>query len=274
MPVPDLISDTADLGADHALLRDAVGKAGALALQFFRGPLDVREKSKGDPVSDADLAVDALLRDLLMKARPDYAWLSEESAASTNREDKRRIWIVDPIDGTRAFVKGEPDFTVCAALVQDGHPVLGVVFAPAHGLFFEAQLNCGARVNNTPIKVSTTQELEDCRMLAAKGMIAHASWQKPWPRMNIENRSSIAYRIALVARGEFDAAITLSPTNEWDLAAAQIILTEAGGGLVTHTGERPGYNKPSPKIRSMIATNLSLQPAIIGRTADVVLPKF
>ncbi len=272
MPVVDPITDRAELAVDHTLLLDAVAKAGALAMQFFRGPLDIREKSRGDPVSNADLAVDALLRDILTTARPDYGWLSEESAQSEGRIQCRRVWIVDPIDGTRAFVKGDADFTVCAALVQDGQPTLGVVFAPAHDFFFAAASGRGAHLNGQPIRVSQTCDLENARLLAAKGMITHDSWSNPWPKMHIENRSSIAYRIALVARGDFDAAITLSPTNEWDLAAAHVILTEAGGGLFTHTGQTPAYNKADPKIGSMVASAPGIAEAIIARTTNANWP--
>ncbi len=261
-----------DLASDLALLREAVAQGGAIAMEFFGGRFEVREKSKGDPVTEADLAVDARLQQILIGARPDDAWLSEESGESADRLNTRRLWIVDPIDGTKAFVKAEKDFTVCAALAIDGRSVLGAVFAPARDLMFTACLGQGAWLNGQKIKVSGATDLEGCRMLAPKGMLRHPSWVTPWPAMHVESRSSIAYRVALVARGEFDAAMTLSPTNEWDLAAADIILSEAGGQLTTHTGDAYQYNKPNPRIASMVASAPGLASSILARTSTITLP--
>ena len=140
-----------DLATDHALLLDAVREAGALALKYFRTDVESWDKSPDNPVSEADLAVDKLLRDKLMTARPGYGWLSEETADTPDRRTKSHVWIVDPIDGTRAFLRGTPQFAVSAALVVDEHPVSGAVFNPAQGEMFEAKKGGGARLNGAPI---------------------------------------------------------------------------------------------------------------------------
>ena len=144
-----------ELARDHALVIDAVREAGAMAMTYFGGDVESWEKAPGNPVSDADIAVDNLLADRLCRERPAYGWLSEETEDDPARLSTPLVWIVDPIDGTRAFLKGRPEFTVCAALVADGAPILGVVFNPATGDFFEALKGGGARHNGHQISVTT-----------------------------------------------------------------------------------------------------------------------
>ena len=210
---------------DLDLILAAAQEAGELALSAREGGLKIWSKDGGSPVTDADLAVDALLKTELMAARPDYGWLSEETADDPARLTTRRQFVVDPIDGTVAFMKGKPWFAVSIAVVENGQPIAGVVHAPALDETYSATLDGPPLLNGAPIVPSVTAELLGSAMLGDAKMFAHPAWREPWPDMRIEARNSIAYRMCLVASGAFDAAIALSPKSEWDLAAADLILS-------------------------------------------------
>lgn len=231
--------------------------AGTIALKFFTGQYRRWSKAGGSPVTEADLAVDAFLKDELCRARPDYGWLSEESLDDPMRLGARRVFIVDPIDGTVAFMKGRPHFTICAAVVEDGRPVSGVVFNPARDECFTAHIGQGAFLNGAPIQASGCTVIEDCKLLGNRALFAD------WPPMQIENFSSIAYRVALVAAGQFDAMVSLTSKRDWDLAAADIILHEAGGQIVDLDGRMPVYNGPEAVQGATVAAGPGLiQPLL------------
>lgn len=256
---------------DHRLLREAVRAGGELALARFHEGIDHWHKGDKTPVTQADLDVDALLKERLRAARPDYGWLSEESEDDTARLATERQWIVDPIDGTRAFVKGRPHFSVVGALVEQGRPVAAAIYNPATEEFFEAEAGRGAFLNGRPIHASTRADIEGCRMLGAVDMFRHPAWPRKWPAMEVEQRNSIAYRAALVAAGIFDAMLAMSHKHDWDLAAADLIVHEAGGQLGDHRGRQLVYNRPEPRHRSVLAAGAPLFDAIVARIGDIEL---
>ena len=238
--------------SDIDLLADAVRSAGKIALKFFSGQYRRWSKPGGSPVTEADLAIDAFLKEELRRARPDYGWLSEESLDDPARLQVRRVFIVDPIDGTAAFMKGRPHFTICAAVVVDNRPLAGVVFNPARDECFTAQAGQGAYLNGAPIHVGGRTEIEGCKLLGNRSLFAG------WPPMQIETFSSIAYRVALVASGQFDAMVSLTSKRDWDLAAADVILAEAGGRLVDWDGKPASYNSPAAIQGATIAAGPGL----------------
>ncbi|HEY6353302.1 MAG TPA: 3'(2'),5'-bisphosphate nucleotidase CysQ [Burkholderiaceae bacterium] len=260
-----------DLDADITLLNAAVREAGALALRYFRTALAVWQKAGGTPVSEADIAVDRHLRQRLCGERPDYGWLSEETEDDAARLERGRVWVVDPIDGTRAFLEGVPHFCHAAALVENGAPLASVLFNPAEDRFYEAVANRGARLNGAPIRVSDRQEITGCRMAAFGPMFKHPAWQQPWPEMAIIQRDSVAWRLALVASGDADAAMGLNTKNDWDLAAADLMVREAGGAVTTHDGKPLAFNNPVPQQPSFLAAGPSLHAALLARTVDIKL---
>jgi myo-inositol-1(or 4)-monophosphatase len=260
-----------DYSADLALAIDAATQAGALAMRFFGTSLDIREKSPGNPVSDADLAIDAFLRSYLNEARPDYGWLSEESVDDHSRFTAPLVWVVDPIDGTRAFIKAKPHFTICIGLLHMSQPVVGVVFNPATGEMYEAALGLGARLNGVAMKPSAIDQIEGCAMLGDVGMYKHPAWPKPWPEMDIVSRNSIAYRMCLVAAGQFDGAIALSAKSDWDVAAADVIVREAGGLATTHEGQSFAYDHQEPRQKSLVVAGKALHPLLIERVKHINL---
>ena len=236
-----------------------MGEAGKLALKFFGGDYKRWNKAGGSPVTEADLAVYTFLHDTLLAARPDYGWLSEESIDNPARLEKQRVFVVDPIDGTVAFMKGRPHFTICAAIVEHGRPVAGVVFNPATEECFAARAGGGAFLNGTPIHPSARNEIEGCRMLAPKSLF------QDWPAMQIESYSSIAYRVALVAAGRHDAMVSLTVKRDWDLAAADLLAWEAGGKLTGADGRKLVYNLPAAAQRATVAAGPALHALLLAR---------
>jgi myo-inositol-1(or 4)-monophosphatase len=257
------------LAEDEALLTGAVRAAGALALSFFRNGVVGRSKADNTPVSDADLAVDEMLRERLIGERPGYGWLSEESVDNPSRLDAARVWIVDPIDGTRAFLAGTPEWTIAVALVENGQPVLAAVFNPATAEMFTARRGNGAYLNGVPISVTTPEDIAGCRMIATKGFFKHKVWTAPWPHTENTWFNSIAYRLALIAAGRADATLSLTGKSEWDIAAAALLVEEAGGRMTDAAGAALTYNKPSPRMNGLVAAAPRLHDLLVARTKPV-----
>lgn len=262
-----------DYSADLDLIRSAALAAGALALSERERGVKTWAKEGGSPVTSADIAVDTLLKDRLLSARPDYGWLSEETADSPDRLSKRRIFIVDPIDGTVAFMKAKPWWCVPIAVIEDGRPVAAVIHAPQLNETFEATLGGGARLNGKPITASDTDALEDASMLADAALMQSPRWPEPWPPMRFEKRNAIAYRMALVAAGAFDAAVAISPKWDWDIAAGDLIAQEAGARVTDHHGNGWVFNRPDPRQPSLVCSAPALHPLILERTRPIPLTK-
>ena len=255
--------------ADLALIVDAAREAGELAADLRRRGLEIAYKAGDSPVTNADLAADALLKERLGAARPDYGWLSEETADDPARMAKRRLFVVDPIDGTRAFLKDRPWWAVSIAVVEDYRPLAGVVFAPQVGETYAAAAGQGATLDGKPIRAAGTCVVEDCSMVGDPRMFAHPDWPIPWPAMRVEQRNSTAYRMCLVASGAFDAALALVPKHDWDLAAADLIGVEAGCFVGDHLGRSFAYNGAVPVQRSLVCAAPALAPLILDRVRHI-----
>jgi len=260
-----------DLAADLDLIRDAAEAAGRLALAERDAGLKVWSKSGGSPVTSADMAVDQLLKDTLLSARPDHGWLSEETADNGGRLSNRRIFVVDPIDGTVAYMKGKPWWCVPIAIVEDGRPVAAVIHAPALGETFTATLGGGASLQGRSITASDTADLDDASVLADARLMEGPLWIEPWPAMRFEKRNAIAYRMALVAAGAFDAAIALTPKWDWDVCAGALIVEEAGGRVSDHHGHAWRFNQADPRQNSLVCSAPALHPLIVRRTTPIPL---
>jgi myo-inositol-1(or 4)-monophosphatase len=179
--------------------------------------------------------------------------------------------MVDPIDGTNAFLRHLPEWTVSAALIEHGEPVLGIVFNPATGEFFHAMRGKGAFLNGKPIHASERATLDGALVIASGGLFKKKIWKDPWPGVESRWVNSVAYRIALVASGKADATISLSAKSEWDLAAAALILQEAGGIITDHRGRSHSYNQKAPRFPSLVASGAKLHPLLIERTSRIDL---
>jgi len=253
-----------NLDREFAALTRAVREAGALALERIKaGAVRSWLKRGVEPVTEVDLAVNDLLKERL--ARQGFGWLSEESADDPARLRRSKVWVVDPIDGTRAVVKGKSDFAISAALVADGRPVLGVVFAPAREEFYSAQRGRGAFLNGSPIRVSGRTILSGARIQGDRDYLISRRWTEPWPEPVIGKFQSFALRLAAVAAGVYDLAVSAKPKSEWDVAAGHVILEEAGGVCCDENGEALRYNRPSPRFAKIIGTTPGLKGAILAQ---------
>ncbi|MDZ4362197.1 3'(2'),5'-bisphosphate nucleotidase CysQ [Brevundimonas sp.] len=259
------------LADDLDLIREAAIAAGALAVAEREAGLKIWSKSGGSPVTSADLAVDALLKDRLLGARPDYGWLSEETPDSADRLSKSRLFVVDPIDGTVAYMKAKPWWCVPIAVVENGRPVAAVIHAPMLNETFEATLGGGARLNGRTITASDADTLDDAAVLADARLMEGPQWPEPWPEMRYEKRNALAYRMALVAAGAFDATIALTPKWDWDVCAGALIAEEAGARVSDHHGRAWVFNRPDPRQASLVCSAPALHPLILRRTGPIPL---
>lgn len=232
-----------DRDTDLLLLEEAARAAGRVALTFT-GP-SARRWDKPDnlgPVTEADMAVNAVLEAQLTGARPDYGWLSEESTDSAARLTRDRVFIVDPIDGTRSFIEGADTWAHSIAIAERGEVVAAAVYLPVKGKLYSAAAGRGAYLNARPIRASRRDSLDGATMLAAKPNYDARHWPGGVPKVVRHYRPSLAYRLALVAEGRFDAMITLRPTWDWDIAAGALIAAEAGALATDAKGAALRFN--------------------------------
>ena len=245
---------------DRDRLAVAVQEAGAIAMKFFRGPLKSWTKGEGDsPVSEADIAANVLLHKHLLRGGD--GWLSEESENDPTRLGAHRVWVVDPIDGTRAYIAGREDWTISAALVTGGRPVAAALFAPVTSELFLATAGGGVTRNGMPISV-TNGGLAGTRISGPKRILERMAAQGtgivPMPRVH-----SLALRLARVAHGELDAAMAGGNGHDWDLAAADLLVHEAGGVMTALDGGMLVYNRPDPVHGVLIAAGRERHAALV-----------
>lgn len=237
-----MLAADADIASEAALLKRTVREAGALALQLFHPEIRQWTKGQSSPVSEADIAVDELIRERLQAATPGYGWLSEESVDDRVRLGRQRVWIVDPIDGTRAYLAGRNDWSVSVALVEGGKPRLAAVFAPASDEFFFASDGGGATLNDAAIEATQGCDF-DIERMAGPHFLLNRVRGATSPELRNFKIGSLALRISRVAQGALDAAFVGGNSRDWDLAAADLLLREAGGRLTSLAGHAPVYNR-------------------------------
>ena len=256
---------------DAALLTDTVREAGALALSLFRTELKNWTKGASSPVSEADIAVNDLLESRLRAATPDYGWLSEESVDDDARLGKPLVWIVDPIDGTRAYLAHREDWCVSVALVAGVTPVLAAVFAPATDEFFFAARGRGATHNDLAIHASTGTGLDFSRMAGPKPLVQRLSPSAEeitlFPRIG-----SLALRLCRVAQGSLDAAFAGGQSRDWDLAAANLIVQEADGRMTALSGDTIEYNRRDVAHGVLVAAGYDRHARIVEHFRNRPLP--
>ena len=262
MPAVDQVRDTG-LASDLALLVDAARQAGQIALRFFKQTQEVWMKGGTSPVSEADYAADSFLTQTLLAARPDYGWLSEEAVDDAARLSAKRTFVVDPIDGTRGFLEGRSEWCVSIAVVEQGQSIAGVLECPAREESYSAVLGGGSFKNGKRLAV------DDARPLTLVGGPADMINALPDDMRRRVKRAeyipSLAYRLAMVADGRLDASFVRPKSHDWDLAAADLILREAGGDLFDQYGKAPAYGGPETRHGALVAgSGESL--AIMART--------
>lgn len=244
--------DGTALDADLKILEEAALEAGELALTYFGRDPETWFKGNKSPVSEADIAVDHFLADKLRSARPEYGWLSEETADDPVRLEHERIFIVDPIDGTRAFLAGGDEWTVSIAIVDRGRPSAGAVYCPRRQEMFLARIGGGTLLNREKISVSSKSETAGARLTGPHSIIANKGVQAAG-FVAQEVQRSLAYRLAMVACGRADVGAARSGPSDWDLAAADLLVQEAGGKLTDLSGRSLMYNQPKTRHPALVA---------------------
>ena len=234
---------------------------------MFGTPLKNWTKGASSPVCEADIAVDNLLRARLGDAEPGIGWLSEESADDPARLAARFVWIVDPIDGTRAYIAGLSEWAVSAALVEDGRPVVACLFAPVTDEFFAATAGGGATRNGSAIAASPGKELGGIRIAGPKNFLEKLPAFTP-PATIVPRIPSLALRLARIADGTIDAAIAGGNSHDWDLAAADLLVHEAGGALTPFDGAPLIYNRPEPRHGMLVAAGRDRHAALLQLLKD------
>jgi myo-inositol-1(or 4)-monophosphatase len=251
---------------DLARIEEALERARAAFQRFTPGEIEARHKQGDDPVTEADTTVDTLLRELL--PRNGDGWLSEETRDDLIRLEKRRVWVVDPLDGTREFVTGIPEWCVSIGLVVDGEPVAGGICNPVTGETIVGARGAGVTLNGRPAGVSGRPTLEGARVVASRSEVKRGEWQGYREDLfEIRPMGSVAYKLGLVAAGLVDATWTLTPKHEWDVAAGVALVLAAGGAIVTGAPEETRFNRPKPRLTRLIAANPILIPEIEAEIA-------
>ncbi|MDR7032690.1 3'(2'),5'-bisphosphate nucleotidase CysQ [Mesorhizobium sp. BE184] len=262
-------TDTAGIAAaaeDFDLLKNAAREAGVIAMGYFGKSPEVWMKGGTSPVSEADYAADTYLRETLLAARPDYGWLSEETADDPARLSARRTFVVDPIDGTRGFLEGRSTWCVSVAVVEAGRSLAGVLECPARQETYWAMRGQGAFRNGRPIR---TGELGEILNIAGPKALLDRLPQAWQGRMNrVPHIPSLAYRLAMIADGSLDATFVKPNAHDWDIAAAELILTEAGGHLFDSRRRTPSYAGEITELGALVAGSTALVDELIDVLAD------
>jgi len=247
----------------------AAREAGAIVRRWYERGVRVAEKGPDNPVTRADLEANACIRALVAEAFPDDGWLSEETADSTDRLGRRRVWVVDPLDGTKEFIQHIPEFCVCIALVEDGRPVVAVEYNPAADRLYSAARGAGTTVNGAPAHVSRTAHVPDAIVLASRSEDKRGEWDAFKDRVRVRLTGSVAFKLAELSTGAGDATFTLTPKNEWDICAGTLLVEEAGGRVTDLAGAPLVFNQPVTLRPGMIATNGALHAGLLALIAEV-----
>ena len=259
------------LQPDLELAIQVAREAGALTLKYFGGQYEIEDKGGGDPLTTADLAANAVISERLRSARPDYGWLSEENVDDKTRMFCQKTWIVDPIDGTREFVEGLPEYVVCIALCDNGMPTIGVIYNPARDALYAAVHQGGAFLNGKRIFCSETSCLNVATSIVSRSEDKRGEINPFRPHLRMVTPvGSVAYKLALVAAGETDMNFSIQPKNEWDVCAGDLLIREAGGHMLDLQGNVRLYNQIDPLIRGgLVAGNSELTRQFLHLIGEV-----
>ena len=244
----------------------AAREAGAIIRSLYGKGGKVVEKGdrEDSPLTEADTRANQAIQAAIREAFPADGWLSEESRDSKERLGNRRVWIVDPLDGTKEFTKQIPELAVCIALVEDGVPVVGVTFNPITGELYAATRDGGATLDDMPAHVSSVDQLARATFLASRSEDARGEWDAFKPRFTVKLTGSVAYKLALIAGGRADATFSLTPKSEWDVCSSICILTAAGGKVTDLEGRPLRFNNEQTRLDGLVASNGHLHDAILA----------
>lgn len=239
-------------------------KAGEAIAHYYAGAYTIQHKSKDQPVTEADREANAAIQAEISAAFPDDGWLSEESIDDLYRLKKKRVWIIDPLDGTKEFIANIPEFAVSIGLVVSGKPVVGVIYNPITKDLFSAILGGGAFKNGKTIQVSAQTDFSAAKMVASRSEISRGEWKPYEGKFEIVVSGGMAWKMALVAQGAVDGNFSLSPKNEWDFCAGTLLVAEAGGVVADPAGKDFQFNQKNPLSHGIICANPLIYPQILN----------
>jgi len=250
----------------------AAREAGLIISKLFKGKFDVHEKSKNNPVTTADLEANRKIREIIQGKFPEDGWLSEEDSDDARRLASSRVWIVDPIDGTKEFIEGVPQFAVSIGFVVRGRPKVSVIYNPVEDRLYRAVSGRGTELNGERIHVTSRQEMQGALLLVSRSEPLR-KFQIFVDLCEIQSIGSIAYRLAKVAGGEGDGTLTFRSIHEWDICAGALMVEEAGGKVVDGDGKTLLFNRRETRHNGMVASNEKLTDEIQGLVATVLAQK-
>lgn len=255
-----------DHSSDLTRIADALAKAEDALRRFTPGDVRAAAKSGGDPVTEADVLIDGILKEALLD--DGEGWLSEETRDVPDRLEHSRVWVVDPLDGTREFVDGIPEWCVSIGLVIDGAPVAGGILAPGPRHRILGAVGHGVTLNGAPAGATATDAIEGALVLASRSEVKRGEWERFYRTpISVRNMGSVAYKLGLVGAGLADATWTLVPKHEWDVAGGAALVVAGGGAVRFLDGSIPRFNQPNPKLTGFLATNGKLMGAVQELTA-------
>ena len=257
------------LARERDVAMEAARAAAAIIRRYYQTDLTIELKGHDDPLTAADRESNACIHEMISRAFPDDGWLSEETADSSARLGTKRVWIVDPLDGTKEFTQHIPEFCVCIALVENGRPIVAVELNPAADRLYCAVRGQGTTVNGEPARVSRQREVAKAEVLASRSEDKRGEWDAFKPRCRVVLTGSVAFKLAELSAGHGDATFTLMPKNEWDICAGSLLVEEAGGRVTGLDGAPLVFNQPSPLRPGMIASNGFLHEGLLRLIAEV-----
>jgi myo-inositol-1(or 4)-monophosphatase len=262
-----------DYSRELAVAKKAALAAGRVLASYWRTrDYEVNSKGRGQPVTEADLEADRTIRRIITTAFPADGWLSEETVDSGDRLARDRVWIVDPLDGTKEFIKGIPEFSVAIALSHRGQAVVGVTYNPIKREMYSAASGLGCFLGSKRVRVTRTRVLKRATVLASRSEIARGEWQVFDGVVVVSPTGSVAYKLAMVAAGKGDATFTRSPKSEWDIASGAALIAQAGGTLTDIEGDPVRLNQKNVKLHGLIASNGVLHEQLTKLAQENLLP--
>ncbi len=237
---------------------EAARRGGAIVRKYFKGDYEVHEKAPDNPLTVADTEADEAIKACVLEAFPSDGWLSEETRDSPARLSNPRVWIVDPLDGTKEFTQHIPEFCVCVAFVVDGVVQVGVSYNPIEEKLFAAARGNGTTLNGEPVRCTPLADLSKATVLASRSEVKRGEWEPYESLMTVKPTGSVAYKFALIAAGEYDATFSLTPKNEWDICAGTMLVEEAGGTVTDRFGKPLTFNNEKTLLPGLIATGATL----------------
>ena len=260
------------LKEDLFIALEASKEAGKIIMKYYRHDYEIKEKGYHNPVTTADNEADDYLKKTLLGARPSYGWLSEETVDSKVRLEKEKVWIVDPLDGTKEFIEGVPQFVVSIGLVKNGKPIVGILYNPVTDEIFHASEGCGAFLNNEKFEVSKKENISEMTILNSRSETRRGLWDAFKENFKkLEPIGSVAYKMGLTAVGKADVFATLRPKNEWDVCAGVCLISEAGGKTINlSNGQELSFNNEKTLIEPGIIAGYNLS---VDKTYKVLSEK-